>query len=143
MANYTLMSLMVAHVDALRFENKHPDLATYHTGLYNALLAAFQRNPADLPLELSGVFYGAARSIADTGGAFDGSMECPSELIPLVERHSRDIGRAVAALSKAHYALMVDIMERAFGPCSKVVSSDELRQLGFDDRNAPEECDYF
>lgn len=53
------------------------------------------------------------------------------------------IDDAVASLRKAHFDLLLDMVEGVHGPCDKIVSSDELRKLGFDDSALPDSDDYW
>lgn len=143
MPTYNIQSFIEAHVAARRFEGKHPDLATFYAARYRALCLAFGFDVQHLPGGLPDAFNSAVTAILRTHGAFDGSMEAPRLVGALIQRHGAIIDNAVAALRKAHFDLLLDILEVAHGPCDKVVTSDDLRKLGFDDSSPPDSVDYW
>jgi hypothetical protein len=70
-------------------------------------------------------------------------MECPRTLVPFIERHGPSIDAAVEAVRDAHVALMRDVVESVHDCRDTVVTSDDLRQFGFDDDAEPDSADYF
>ncbi|MEO8179807.1 MAG: hypothetical protein ABI895_13320 [Deltaproteobacteria bacterium] len=141
---YDIKAFLGAHIDTVRYVRAHKDLATYYTGLYQALCRAFGFDLTQLPSPLSIVFKSAVRGHLDTRSPLAGFMEGPPIIGELEQRHSQRIGEAVLALREAHIALLLDILEHAHGPlCAKVVDSTKLRELGFDDATFPDPDDYW
>jgi hypothetical protein len=143
LARYDLTAYLEARLSAARYESKHPDLASYHGARYRALRAVFGIDLEQLPTPLDWTFDAAVQCINGTSGAFDGSMESHPGLRQVFDRHYGHIARAVRSLRDAHLALMRDIVETAFGPCDRVVTSEELSNVGFDDSDPPDSVDYW
>jgi hypothetical protein len=143
MAKYDLSDFLEAQISAAKYEHAHPDLATYHTSRARALRSSFRIEPEALPDLLDMVFADAMRAIVRTHGAFDGMMECPRTLVPFVQRHGPSISAAVNAIRVAHLALMRDVLGSVHDCRDTVVTSEDLRRLGFDDDAAPDSVDYF
>lgn len=133
MATYDIKAFIWIHISAVRYERAQPEVTAFYAGFYQALCRGFGFDLRRLPEGLPYAFDSAVGAILAARGAFDGSMEVPRLVGPLLERHSHRIGVAVEAVRQAHFALLLDIVEGVYGPCRKVLSSADLLALGFDD----------
>ena len=84
-------------------------------------------------------------SLESVATPFDGMMEAPRQTAELYVRHGPDLHNAAELLRAHHRALLVDLVELAYGlASSRSVTEDDLRSAGFDPSTpAPDPVDFW
>jgi len=134
-----------------RYKDAASELRDYHSGLYthlkdffgadlDSLVSSENRNQEHNGLDwLFRLTLGCYLSISSPFGGF---LEAPREICDLFESHGGKIDAAVNGYQKVCFDLMCEIYKIIFGPTDKRMTSDELRKLGFNDRDEPDEADF-
>jgi hypothetical protein len=143
----TVRDLVLARLDALEFESKHEDLASYYVARYAAMAAAFgvdhDRRTRDGTL--SRLTESCIQVHREVHSPFSIYLEAPSEIIDLHRVHGKSIRDAVAETRKAIVDLLVDVTCRQFDLLSdRIVPLAALAEHGFDvEAFAPDPDDYW
>ena len=69
-------------------------------------------------------------------------LEESGELGRLVARAGAVIGEANTASEAAHREILYALFQAIFGECQRIVTSEELREAGFDDSREPDIVSY-
>ncbi|GAB4003068.1 hypothetical protein [Nocardioides ultimimeridianus] len=147
--DYGIRDLALAHVDAARFADKHPDLASFHTGRLRALSAAFAAGAAGKldPFDrdcLEGLAESTVTTLVGLHSPFASYLEAPSCIIDLYVVHARPINESLDGARRSLEDLLAGVLASLHGlPGDRTVTADELRTQGFDPAEPwPDELDY-
>lgn len=154
---YDYRVLIEAYIYSQRKDFVHSDFATYYASLLEALQARFgiRLSREGLPLGRS-VLWGLFKNTVDSllqitnpwagyleAGLLVNKLEESGEAGKTVVRASRVIGEANVASEAAHREMLYALFQAIFGECDRVVTSEELREAGFDDSREPKIDDYY
>ena len=142
----TVRHLVASRLDALEFESKHVDLATYYGARYAAMAAAFGVDDTIRDRAGLHVLAGACeRAIRDLRSPFSGFLEAPQAIADLSRVHGPVINDTVTATRESILDLLVDVTCRRFGlPADRTVPLHTLQDHGFDiEAHAPDPIDYW
>jgi hypothetical protein len=148
--------LIEAYVYTRRSDFVHPDFGAYYAGLLASLerlfglrLASDELTHRQRPLWM--LFNSTVRSLLQISTPWDDFLEAgllirrleeSGETGVVVERASAAIAEAAKA-SQASHREILQALEAIFGECRRVITSEELRQAGFDDSREPDVTDYW
>lgn len=142
--------LVKAHVDAVRFAGKHPDLASFYGRRFRAFAAAFGIDDR-VELErfgrnhLEGLAASTMAELIGLHSPFANYLEAPKVVIELHERYGRAISDALGETEKALEDLLVGIFVEMHGLAEhRTVTVNDLRSGDFDPSEPwPDEYDYW
>jgi hypothetical protein len=154
---YDFRVLIEAYVYTQRQDFVHPDFGAYYAGLLASLERLFGLRLARDELShrqriLWSLFNSTVRSLLQVSTPWDGYLETgllvrtleeSGETAVLVERASTAISEAAKASRTAHREMLQALFVGIFGECRHVVTSEELRQAGFDDSCEPDITNYY
>jgi len=154
---YDFRVLIEVYIYTHRKDFIHPDFMTY----YSSLLEALQR-PFGIRLSHDGLnsdqrilwslFQNTVFSLLQITNPWAGYLEAglllkkleeSGEPGKIVERASAVIGEANEASAAAHREILYALFRAIFGECRRVVTSEELRESGFDDSKEPDIASYY
>lgn len=171
-AKYTVRCLAVALVNAAKFHDKHPDLATYHCNNYEAIAGAFGLTgmwsdgkfndrfvsenetklglsserawDADTELHLAA---DCVRSLVEIKyvSPFSSYIEAPKNIVNLYIKFNKPIDEGISKAEAGLMELLVATLSSALGiPLDRKVSEKDLLENGLDTSlDYPDELDYF
>jgi hypothetical protein len=134
-----------------RYKDAAPELRDYHAGLYDHLRDFFGADldrlvsTKDWTRERHGLdllFRRTLEGYLGISSPFGGFLEAPREICDLYESYGGRIDVAVDSYQEACLDLMCEIYRLIFGATDKHITSVELRKLGFDDSEEPDELDF-
>jgi hypothetical protein len=154
---YDYRVLIEAYIYTERKDFVNSDFATYYVSLVEALQDQFGIRLSSESLSFPQkvfwmLFQSTVRSLnritspwADFLDAtlLEKKLEESGELGRVVDRASAVIGAANKASESAHRELLDALFGAIFGECQRVVTSEELREAGFDDSKEPDIHDYY
>ena len=154
---YDYHGLIEAFVYTQRKDFVHPDFTTYYSSLLDALQKQFGIRMSHEGLALpQGVYWmlfkGTVRSLLQIRNPWDDFLEAglvhkkldeSGELGRVVDRASAVIAEANKASEAAHREMLDALFHAIFGRCDRVLTSEELREAGFDDSKEPNWADYY
>ncbi len=154
---YDFRVLIEVYIYTRRKNYVHSDFLVYYNGLLQALQHAFsiQLMPEGLSFQqriLWGLFENTVLSLHQITSPWSGYLEAGLVLRLLdesgvhgqvVHRASAVIGKANADSETAHRDMLYALFVVIFGDCHKVVTSEELCLVGFDDSREPKIEDYY
>ena len=142
--------LAIARVNAVRFANKHPDLAGFHAARFSALTRAFGiPEPAVVSDFGSGPLESLAtaciRVLVELKSPFSSFVEAPSSIADLHARYDAAIDEGIRQTEQAIEDLLVATVTDLHDlPADLIVNAEDLRGQGFDPSLPwPDELDYF
>jgi hypothetical protein len=159
MQQYDYRALIEAYIDAQRPPYPHEDFRTFARGLLSALERAFGisissmdgvRNAECSPLWM--LFRAAAFSYVKLSTPRSGFLEDSLITFRLrqlgeqgakVEAIEREIDELTLANREAHLKLLNTLFVLLWGQVDTVITSDTLRDQGFDDTKRPKWADYY
>jgi hypothetical protein len=154
---YDFRVLIEAYVYTQRKNFVHADFTTYYASLLEALQRAFGFRMAGEGLSfhqrvLWSLFQstvGSLHQITDPWAGYQETslitkkLEESGEPGKVVDRAIAVIFEANKASEAAHREILYALFLAIFGECQKIVTSEELRQAGFDDSKEPEIENYY
>ncbi len=154
---YDFRVLIEAYVYTHRQDFVHPDFGAYYAGLLASLERLFGLRLARDELTfrqrvLWSLFDSTVRSLLQVSTPWEGYLETgllfrtleeSGETGVLVERATTAIAEAAKASRTAHREMLQALFVGIFGECRLVVTSEEMRQAGFDDSREPDITNYY
>lgn len=154
---YDYRALIEAYVNTKRRDYVHPDFEAYYSGLLAALEPLFEIRLKSDDFSLTQrvlwrLFENTIGSMLQITTPWSNYLEEGLVVVKvresgepgrIVERASAAISEAARASLIAHREMLQALFVAIFGPCDRVVSSEELRQAGFDDSREPNMMDYW
>jgi hypothetical protein len=154
---YDSRVLIEAYVYTKRSDFVHPDFGAYYGGLLASLERLFGLRLAGDELSqrqraLWMLFNSTVRSFLQISTPWDGFLETglllrrleeSGEAGNIVERSSASIVEAAKVSQAAHREMLQSLFVAIFGESQRVVTSEELRQSGFDDSREPDITKYW
>ena len=154
---YDFRVLIEAYIYTQRKDFVHSDFTNYYASLLDALQGLFgirlSRDGLSFDQKvLWSLFQNTVGSLLQITNPWAGYLEAgllhkkleeSGEAGRTVERASRVIGEANEASEAAHREILYALSRAIFGECDRVVTSDELREAGFDDSNEPNIVNYY
>ena len=142
--------LVSAYLSARRHRQAAEELRDFHQRRYRALASALGCD-LDTGPEHGGqpaarhLIRSTIESFEAVGTPFDGLMEASAQIAALYEKHGAVLSDTADLLRFQHKALLVDLVELAYGlGPDRVVTEDELRAAGFDlDTREPDPLDFW
>lgn len=153
--NYDYKALIKAYLDANRTSYIHEDFKKYYAGLFETLQKAFGLDFKDHSKNrdaLVMLFWSTVSSYENIrspwsnyleGGLIIRKLEQAGEGGEIVLTLSKKIEELHKKSKKAHWEMLDSLFQLIFGRVSKVVTSKELLELGFDDSKEPDFTDYY
>jgi hypothetical protein len=157
MQTYGVHDLVLALVDARRYQHAVPELQKHAFSRYNALTRAFGLEPDELPGpsgrreddpprgELSELLAASLRAYERLHSPFADYLEAPPRILRLHRHHGPRLSAAYEDTRAALLDLLVDVVVLEHGlPPTATVDDDDLRDHGFDaSQPAPDPDDYW
>jgi len=154
---YDFRVLIEAFVYTRRQDFLHEDFSTYYAGLLRALEGLFgiRLSRDGLPFDhlvLWGLFESVTASLLRITHPWDGYLEDGLLNRKLVEagaqgvavyQASSVIAESNKASEAAHKDMLYALFFAIFGQCKRVVTSEELKAVGFDDTLEPDTVNYW
>jgi hypothetical protein len=154
---YHVRVLIEAYIYTHRKDFVHSDFTTYYASLLEALQRLFDIWLSDEGLSfdqlvLWRLFQSTVKSLLQITSPWDGYLEAgllhkkleqSGEPGRVVEQASAAIGEANKASEAAHREILYALFLAIFGDCQQSVTSEELRQAGFDDSKEPDITNYY
>jgi hypothetical protein len=147
---YDIHDLATAHVNAVRFAKKHPDLADFHESRFRALALAFdipdsaeQSDPGKDALE--SLAASSIRTLVGLHSPFSNFLEAPKNVIDLHARFGAAINAGIRQTDTAIQEILAEVLNELHNiPAGRTVGDEELRRHGFDPSSPwPDELDYW
>jgi hypothetical protein len=154
---YDYRTLIETYIYTRRKNFIHDDFTKYYAALLEALQKCF-----DVRMDSEGlsikyrVFWMLFNSTVDSllritdpwAGYLEATLlnqklQQSGEVGESVYQSSRIIRESNAASEAAHRQILETLFRAIFGDCSKIVTSEELRDAGFDDSQEPDISDYY
>jgi hypothetical protein len=154
---YDYRVLIEAYIYSQRRDFVHSDFTTYYASLLEALQTRFGIRLSREGLSFDqGVlwilFQSTVTSLLQITSPWDGYLEAgllhkklaeSGEPGRVVDRAGAVIGEANKASEAAHRDILYALFHAIFGGCQRVVTSEELREAGFDDSKEPDIVNYY
>jgi hypothetical protein len=154
---YDFRVLIDAYIYTQRKDFVHSDFTTYYASLLDALQGLFgiRLTREGLSFDqkvLWGLFQNTVGSLLQITNPWDGYLEAglvhkkleeSGEVGRAVDRASRVIAEANKASEAAHREILYALFRAVFGECDRVVTSEQLREAGFDDSKEPDIANYY
>ena len=155
---YDYKALVLAYINTQHEHYVHDDFLNYYKGLVGVLETALGVQVSFEALSdvhkraLWMLFNSTVRSYLRTGTPWDNfldeslvvvSLEKMGENGAVVFRASERIGELASASREQHLALLYTLFECMFGRPAVVLTSNQLREYGFDDSKEPKIEDYY
>jgi len=154
---YDYRVLIEAYIDTQRKDFVHADFTNYYASLLEALQTRFgiRLSREGLSFDqrvLWGLFDSTVWSLLQITSPWAGYLEAgllhkklveSGEAGRIVDRASAVIGEANTASEEAHREILYALFQAIFGECQRIVTSDELREAGFDDSKEPDIVNYY
>jgi hypothetical protein len=155
---YTYKELIEAYINAERDDYIHEDFKNYYVGLFKKLTELFgirfrMEELGNFPDDefWPGVSKGAAlmvfqstvRSYLSITTPFAGFIEFGLGVGDLYDAYGRKLEEMAEENRKAHLNLLDALFKMMSGAVDRVVTSQELREAGFDDSKEPKKADYY
>jgi len=154
---YDYRVLVETYIYAQRKDFVHPDFTTYYASLLDTLEKLFQVRLSREELSfdhqiLWGLFQSTVDSLLQITNPWAGYLEAgllhkkleeSGESFDIVSKAGATIAEANKASKAAHREILYALFETIFGECSRIVTSEELLQAGFDDSKEPDVADYY
>ena len=154
---YDFRVLIEVYIYTRRKDFVHQDFTLYYRSLLESLQQLFG---IDMPGEqfsfdqrvLWGLFNGTVDSLLQITSPWAGFLEASllhrklnecGEPGEIVYQASKTIGAANRSSAQAHREMLYALFTAVFGACDRVVTSDELRGVGFDDAQEPDIKNYY
>jgi len=135
---YDIRDLGEAHGHAVRYADKHMDLAGYHAARYRAFAAAFGAGgKVDMMEHEVGALEDLAASTAETldglRSPFAGFLEAPERIIALYSQFAHTINIGIEQTREALLGLQCGALAALHGiPEGRTIGNDDLLAHGFD-----------
>jgi hypothetical protein len=149
---YNYKDLIKAYISAKRYQNASPELRDYYAGLYSCLSSFFgidlheiEQN-ANLKSQYCGLdslFHKALDRYLGISSPFSDFLEAPRNICDLHDTYGIKLSELEDKYKGVCFGLMCEIHRIIFGATDKQITSDELKKLGFDDSQEPDELDFF
>ncbi len=148
---YGYRDLIRTYILEKRFENAAPPLRGYYSELYSILSSFFGvdldriQEAEDLRVpraEYTRLFQSCLESYKRAHSPFSSYIEVTRQLARLYETHGRKLDYAAEKYKDACLDLMCEIYCLVYGPTESKITSDELKDRGFDDSEEPYEFDF-
>jgi hypothetical protein len=154
---YDSRVLIEVYIYTQRKDFVHSDFTTYYASLLDALQGLFgiRLSREGLSFDqkvLWSLFENAVGSLLQITDPWDRyldaglvhkKLEESGEAGRTVDRASRVIGEANKASEAAHREILYALFRTVFGECDRVVTSEQLREAGFDDSKEPDIVNYY
>jgi len=149
---YNYKDLIKAYISAKRYQDASPELRDYYADLYSCLSSFFGidlieiEQKANLKSQYCGLdslFHKALDQYLGISSPFSGFLEAPRRICDLYKKYGKRLTEIENAYKAACFDLMREIYKIVFGATDKQITSDELKRLGFDDSEEPDELDFF
>lgn len=154
---YDFRVFIEAYIYSQRQDYVHADFTTYYSSLLDALQAQFETTLSRDGLSFSQavlwrLFESTVRSLLQITNPWSGfleegllvrKLEESGEPGKLVRKASTVISDANNTSEAAHRDMLYALFAAIFGECTRVVTSEELRDAGFDDSKEPKIVDYY
>ncbi len=154
---YDYSGLIEGYIYTRRKDFVHSDFTSYYGSLLEALQTCFGIRLSGEGLSfdqrvLWSLFESTVGSLLQITSPWDGyleasllhkKLEASGEPGRVVDRASRVIGEANTASEAAHREILSALFQAIFGECQRVVTSEELREAGFDDSKEPDIVNYY
>jgi hypothetical protein len=154
---YDVRALIEAYIYTHRKDFVHSDFTTYYASLLEALQRLFgvRLSREGLSFDqgvLWGLFHSTVGSLLQITIPWAGYLEAgllhkkldeSGEPGRTVHRATEIIIEANKASEAAHREVLYALFGAIFGECRRIVSSEELRESGFDDSKEPDIVDYY
>jgi hypothetical protein len=149
---YDHRDLVRTYVLAKSYEKAAPELRDYYGGLYSGLSSFFG---ADLDqigsisdaesdsFGMDHLFNRCLEQYLRVSSPFGEFIEAPRRICDLYEKYGKRLTEIENNYKAACFDLMCEICRIVFGATDKQITSDELKRLGFDDSEEPDELDFF
>jgi hypothetical protein len=153
---YDYRVLIEAYIYTQRKDFVHSDFTNYYASLLKALQTRFgirlSRDGLSFDQRvLWSLFANTVGSLLKITSPWSGYLEAgllhkkleeSGEPGTVVYRASKVIGEANTASDAAHREILYALFHAIFGQCQLVVTSEELREVGFDDSKEPDISNY-
>ncbi|WP_165071378.1 hypothetical protein [Paludisphaera rhizosphaerae] len=156
---YDYRVLIEACLYSQRKDFVHSDFTNYYTSLLEAVQRHFGIRLSSEGLSFNqrqrvlwGLFQNTIGSLLQVTNPWAGYLEAgllhkkldeSGEVGPIVYEASRMIVEANQASEAAHREILYALFRAMFGECDRIVTSEELREAGFDDSKEPDIADYY
>lgn len=154
---YDYRVLIEAYIYTHRKDFVHSDFTSYYASLLEALQARFGIRLSSDALSfdqrvLWSLFDNTVGSLLQITSPWAGyleagllhkKLEASGEPGRVVDRASAVIGEANMASEAAHREILYALFQAVFGECQRFVTSEELREAGFDDSKEPDIVNYY
>jgi len=154
---YDYQVLIEAYIYTRRKDFVHSDFTSYYASLLEALQARFciRLSRESLSFDHSvlwSLFENTVRSLLKIASPWESYLEASllhkklqesGEPGRIVDRASEVIGEANTASEQAHREILYALFKALFGECQRIVTSEELRENGFDDSMEPDIVNYY
>ncbi len=154
---YDYRGLIEAYIYTQRKDFIHSDFTTYYTSLLECLQKQFGIRLSNIGLPLRQkvfwmLFQSTVRSLLQITSPWADYVEASllhkrleedRELGRIVNQASAVIDQANDASETAHREMLYALFQAIFGECPRIVTSEELRDAGFDDSKEPDIVNYY
>jgi hypothetical protein len=154
---YDYRVLIEAYIYTKRKDFVHTDFTNYYAGLLEALQTRFGIRLSGEGLSFAqrvlwGLFDSTVGSLLQITSPWAGYLEAgllhkklkeSGEPGRVVDVASQTIGEANKASDAAHREILDALFRAVFGECQRVVTSEELFVVGFDDSREPDIVNYY